>query len=117
MENYLIISFMGIMALNETTLKPYSPIISISVTQPVILGSKMLHPNMIVIADGSISRRHARIIQQNEDWYLEDLGSDNACWLIDPATYQRQRIAEPLMLQSGMQISLGEVLMEIKVHS
>lgn len=55
------------------------------------------------IPDGSISRRHARIIVRGETATLEDLESKNGTWIGDT------RVVEPTVLSDGDEIRLGLV--------
>lgn len=58
--------------------------------------------NDIVINDAEISRRHARLVRQDEGYVLEDLGSTNGTFV------NGQRLTGPYFLRSGEAITLGE---------
>ncbi|HTS69092.1 MAG TPA: SpoIIE family protein phosphatase [Terriglobia bacterium] len=57
--------------------------------------------NDLVLLDTRISRRHARIVKDNEAYLLEDAGSRHGTFL------NGERVAGPCRLKSGDQISLG----------
>ena len=56
--------------------------------------------------DGEISREHARIIQQGDQFWLEDLNSTNGTFL------NGQRIVTPTLLRSGDQIGIGHCVLQ-----
>lgn len=58
--------------------------------------------NDIVINDPEISRRHARLVLQQNGYILEDLGSTNGTF------FQGQRLTAPLSLQPAQVITFGE---------
>ncbi len=58
--------------------------------------------NEIVINDPEVSRRHARVLLQGQNYILEDLGSTNG------TAVNGQRLAGPYLLQPGEVIILGE---------
>ena len=58
--------------------------------------------NEIVINDPEVSRRHARVVLQGQNYILEDLGSTNG------TAVNGQRLAGPYLLQHGEVIILGE---------
>ena len=47
--------------------------------------------NDLVVADGSVSRHHARLVPGEGGWILEDLGSANGTW-VDRERIQRCRL-------------------------
>ena len=59
----------------------------------------------VVVADGSISRRHARIDVRAEGVTLEDLGSKNGTF------HGETRVTSPVTLSNGDEIRLGTVLL------
>ena len=61
--------------------------------------------NDIVINDPEISRRHARLIREGDDYLYEDLGSTNGTFI------QGQRLAAPTLLKHGMILTIGERVM------
>jgi pSer/pThr/pTyr-binding forkhead associated (FHA) protein len=68
--------------------------------------------NAIVVESPDISRRHARLVQAEGGYRLEDLGSSNGTFV------NGERISAPRLLRSGDQVRLGqsvEFLYEIPV--
>jgi LysM repeat protein len=57
--------------------------------------------NDIVVDDAEVSRHHARLTRQGNDWVLEDLGSRNGTFV------NGQRITGPVTLPPGAQVGLG----------
>jgi hypothetical protein len=57
--------------------------------------------NDIVVDDAEISRHHARLTRQGDNWLLEDLGSRNGTFV------SGQRISGPVTLTPGAQVSFG----------
>ena len=57
--------------------------------------------NDIVIADGGVSRYHARLHWRGDHWVLEDLGSSNGTFV------DGRRINGPVVLGPGGQVGLG----------
>ncbi len=58
--------------------------------------------NDIVINDPEVSRRHARLSNQGNQYIIEDLGSTNG------TSVNGQRLTGPYMLRPGEQITFGE---------
>ena len=68
--------------------------------------------NDIVINDAEVSRRHARLVLQEEGYVLEDLGSTNGTFI------RGQRLAAPVVLRPGETITIGEkVTLKYEVFS
>ena len=57
----------------------------------------------VIVADGSVSRRHARIEASAGDVTLEDLGSKNGTF------HGETRVTSPVTLSNGDEIRLGLV--------
>jgi len=68
--------------------------------EEVLLGRDLA--NDIAIGDPEVSRRHARFFMQDENLYVEDLGSTNGTFL------NGERISSPKQLRIGDVITLGE---------
>ncbi len=62
----------------------------------------------IVVADGSVSRRHATLERRGTAWYAVDLGSANG------TTLDSQRITEAI-LREGQELRLGGVPFHIEI--
>lgn len=65
--------------------------------------------NEIVLDDVTISRQHAKIKLQEEDFYLFDLGSANGTFV------NGERIREPRKLEDGDVVKFGEVELVFKI--
>lgn len=66
--------------------------------------------NDIVINDAEISRHHARLTWQGNNWVIEDLGSSNGTYI------NGQRISGPTILVPGAQLRLGpDVFMGLQI--
>jgi hypothetical protein len=61
----------------------------------------------LVLDDEYASGRHAQIVQQGGEWYLEDLGSTNGTYL------GREKIAGPTLLRAGQTIRIGNTTVEV----
>jgi signal transduction histidine kinase len=55
----------------------------------------------ITLSAKNVSRRHARVVRQNEDYFLEDLGSRTGTWV------NRVRLGGPVRLTEGDRIQIG----------
>jgi pSer/pThr/pTyr-binding forkhead associated (FHA) protein len=58
----------------------------------------------VVINDAEVSRRHARLIRNGEDYFYEDLGSTNGSFI------QGARLSTMTLLKPGMTINIGETV-------
>lgn len=58
--------------------------------------------NAVRLTERNISRHHARLVKQGNDWRLQDLGSYNGCYV------NGARVGEPQPLQHGDLIQLGD---------
>lgn len=56
--------------------------------------------NDLVVADGGVSRHHARLVPGEGGWILEDLGSSNGTW-VDRERVQRCRLAPGKVFRVG----------------
>jgi len=59
--------------------------------------------NHLVVDHPTVSRQHATIKLEGEDYRLYDLGSANGTFVQD------QRVRDPIILQDGMIVRFGEV--------
>jgi pSer/pThr/pTyr-binding forkhead associated (FHA) protein len=73
--------------------------------QEILMGRDLA--NDISISDPEVSRRHARLLMQEDNVIIEDLGSTNGTFL------NGQRIASPQQLRAGDVITLGENIVVI----
>ena len=65
--------------------------------------------NDLVIPDEGVSRHHARLTRQGNNWVLQDLGSRNGTII------NRQRISAPVFLTPGSQVAFGpDVLFDVE---
>jgi DNA-binding winged helix-turn-helix (wHTH) protein len=69
------------------------------------------HAATVWINDESVSRRHARIVVDEQGATLEDLGSKNGTFL------RGRRVTRPTRLQDGDEIFLGEVLSALRFRT
>jgi pSer/pThr/pTyr-binding forkhead associated (FHA) protein len=58
--------------------------------------------NAVRLTERNISRHHARLLKQGNEWRLQDLGSYNGCYV------NGARVGEPQPLQHGDLIQLGD---------
>ena len=52
--------------------------------------------------------RHARIAQQGDDWYVEDLGSTNGTYL------DRAKVTGPTRVPLGVPVRIGKTVIELR---
>lgn len=64
--------------------------------------------NQIVLSDDSVSQKHARLFKQEEEYFLEDLGSTNGTFL------KGERIKGPARLNSGDRIKIGRTIFQFR---
>lgn len=58
----------------------------------------------VVINDTEVSRKHARLIKNGDDYFYEDLGSTNGSFI------QGQKLSTITLLKPGMTINIGETI-------
>ena len=62
----------------------------------------------LVLDDTYASTRHARLIQREGQWYVEDLGSTNGTYL------DRTRVTSPMPVPVGVPIRIGKTALELR---
>ena len=62
----------------------------------------------IRLDDDYVSTRHARIASNQDQWYVEDLGSTNGTYV------GSTRITTPTTLTLGSQVRIGKTIMELR---
>ena len=63
------------------------------------------HPScQVVIDDAGVSRRHAKIVLQQEEFWLEDLGSRNGTF-VDGRKLERKHLHDGVLIQVGLHAS------------
>lgn len=63
--------------------------------------------NDVILRDGRVSRRHARVLAENGGFALEDLGSSNG-------TFADGEPVRRITLRPGMRLTLGETVLQIR---
>jgi pSer/pThr/pTyr-binding forkhead associated (FHA) protein len=67
--------------------------------------------NTIVLNDGTVSGYHARISYQQDQWWLEDLGSRNGTML------NEIHVTEPLVITYGDELQFGNIRLRLSSGS
>lgn len=75
-------------------------------SRPILIGRA--DDSTLVLDDDYASTRHARIAQQGDDWYVEDLGSTNGTWI------DRTRITGPTVLRIGAKVRVGRTTLQLQ---
>lgn len=65
--------------------------------------------NEVSLKEASVSRKHAKIYRDNDQYYVEDLQSRNGTWINGHAIVSGQRV----QVQEGVPIALGNVLVSV----
>lgn len=73
---------------------------------PVLIGRA--DDSTLVLDDDYVSTRHARISQQDNVWYLDDLGSTNGTYL------GQMRVTGPVPLEPGVPARIGKTVLELR---
>lgn len=73
---------------------------------PVLIGRA--DDSTLVLDDDYVSTRHARISQQDNAWYLDDLGSTNGTYLGE------MRVTGPVPLEPGVPARIGTTVLELR---
>lgn len=62
----------------------------------------------LVLDDDFASGRHARIFEDGEVWYVEDLGSTNGTYL------SGERLTRPMPVHDGSRLQIGATVLELR---
>ncbi len=62
----------------------------------------------LVLGDDFASGRHARVFEQDGQWFVEDLGSTNGTFL------GGQRLTEPAAVRDGSRLQIGTTVLELR---
>jgi len=73
---------------------------------PILIGRA--EDSTLVLDDDYASTRHARITQQGQEYFLEDLGSTNGTYL------DRARVTMPTPVPTGVPIRIGRTVLELR---
>ncbi|MGI8880105.1 MAG: FHA domain-containing protein FhaB/FipA [Jatrophihabitans sp.] len=73
---------------------------------PVLIGRA--DDSTLVLSDDYVSTRHARISQQDNVWYVDDLGSTNGTYL------GQMRLTGPVPLEQGVPVRIGQTVLELR---
>jgi pSer/pThr/pTyr-binding forkhead associated (FHA) protein len=73
---------------------------------PILIGRA--EDSTLVLDDDYASTRHARITQQGQEYFLEDLGSTNGTYL------DRARVTTPTPVPIGAPIRIGRTVIELR---
>jgi pSer/pThr/pTyr-binding forkhead associated (FHA) protein len=74
--------------------------------RPILIGRA--DDSTLVLDDDYASTRHARIAQQGDDWYVEDLGSTNGTYL------DRAKVTGPTRVPLGVPVRIGKTVLELR---
>ena len=75
-------------------------------SRPILIGRA--DDSTLVLEDDYASTRHARIAQQGDQWYVEDLGSTNGTYL------DRAKVTGPTRVPLGVPIRIGKTVIELR---
>jgi len=74
--------------------------------RPILIGRA--DDSTLVLDDDYASTRHARIAQQGDEWYVEDLGSTNGTYL------DRAKVTGPTRVPLGVPVRIGKTVIELR---
>jgi hypothetical protein len=74
--------------------------------QPILIGRA--DDSTLVLTDDYASARHARLLPQDGEWLVEDLGSTNGTYL------DREKVTRPTLVQPGVSIRIGKTTIELR---
>jgi hypothetical protein len=75
-------------------------------SRPILIGRA--DDSTLVLDDDYASTRHARIAQQGDEWYVEDLGSTNGTYL------DRAKVTGPTRVPLGVPVRIGKTVIELR---
>ena len=75
-------------------------------SRPILIGRA--DDSTLVLDDDYASTRHARILMQGDEWYVEDLGSTNGTYL------DRAKVTGPTRVPLGVPIRIGKTVIELR---
>jgi pSer/pThr/pTyr-binding forkhead associated (FHA) protein len=75
-------------------------------SRPILIGRS--DDSTLVLDDDYASTRHARIAQQGDEWYVEDLGSTNGTYL------DRAKVTGPTRVPLGVPVRIGKTVIELR---
>ena len=75
-------------------------------SRPILIGRA--DDSTLKLDDDYASTRHARISQQGDDWYVEDLGSTNGTYL------ERNKVTGPTRVPLGTPVRIGKTVIELR---
>ncbi len=75
-------------------------------SRPILIGRA--DDSTLVLDDDYASTRHARIAQQGQEWYVEDLGSTNGTYL------DRAKVTGPTRVPLGVPVRIGKTVIELR---
>lgn len=75
-------------------------------SRPILIGRA--DDSTLKLDDDYASTRHARISQQGDEWYVEDLGSTNGTYL------ERNKVTGPTRVPLGTPVRIGKTVIELR---
>ncbi|MEQ3551296.1 FHA domain-containing protein [Pseudonocardia nematodicida] len=75
-------------------------------SRPILIGRA--DDSTLKLDDDYASTRHARISQQGDEWYVEDLGSTNGTYL------ERAKVSGPTRVPLGTPVRIGKTVIELR---
>jgi pSer/pThr/pTyr-binding forkhead associated (FHA) protein len=75
-------------------------------SRPILIGRA--DDSTLVLDDDYASTRHARISQQGDEWYVEDLGSTNGTYL------DRAKVTGPTRVPLGVPVRIGKTVIVLR---
>ena len=99
----------GASARHASSWSPRAPLTGTRISldsRPILIGRA--DDSTLVLDDDYASTRHARIAQQGDDWYVEDLGSTNGTYL------DRAKVTGPTRVPLGVPVRIGKTVIELR---